>query len=235
MKPVAIFRFSATEGQGRFGEFLAGRGIPSELVALDAGARVPQTPGGYSGICMLGGPMSVNDPLPWVEPLLALVRAAVNRGTPVIGHCLGGQLLARALGGAVVAAPEPEIGWFPVRAADAFAASRWFGGRRFFTTFQWHYETFSLPAGAVPLLEGELCRNQAFCYRSIHLGLQGHIEMTRTLVETWCRDGAREIARSRRIGVQPVAAILDRVEARLAELSGVADDVYGRWVEGLQG
>jgi len=65
--------------------------------------------------------------------------------------------------------------------------------------------------------------------------LQGHIEMTRTLVETWCRDGAREIARRRRIGVQPVAAILDRVEARLVELSGVADDVYGRWVEGLQG
>lgn len=234
MKPVAIFRFSATEGQGRFGEFLADRSIPSELVALDAGAVVPDDPQRYSGVCMLGGPMSANDRSPWVDRLLAFVRAGVARGIPVIGHCLGGQLLARALGGAVDRAPEPEIGWFPVRATPAPEAARWFGGRSAFTTFQWHYETFSLPAGAVALLEGELCRNQAFCYGSIHLGLQCHIEMTRSLVDAWCRDGAGEIASVARPGVQPAPVILDGVEARLAELSRVADDVYGRWIEGLQ-
>ena len=89
---------------------------------------MPSTPSGYSGIGMMGGPMSVNDDLPWINPLCALVRDAISDGTPVIGHCLGGQLMAKALGARVARMPAPEIGWLHVDVCDRGARREWFGG-----------------------------------------------------------------------------------------------------------
>jgi GMP synthase-like glutamine amidotransferase len=234
MKPVAILRFSATEGPGHFGEYLAARAIPFELLALDRGEAVPASPDGFSGIGMMGGPMSVNDPLPWVEPVCALLRTAVRDRVPVIGHCLGGQLLSRALGGSVTRAEVAEVGWWPVRAAGAEAAA-WFGGRSDFDVFQWHNETFTVPPGALPLLTGDWCRSQAYVVDGRHLGLQCHIEMTRALVEQWCRDGACELASPRGPAIQSRDEILRDLDARLVTLNGVADDVYARWTAGLVG
>ena len=99
MKPVAIFRHSPTEGPGYFATFLEGHGIAWELIPVDAGAPVPTSPEAYAGLCFMGGPMSVNDPLPWIDHTCALIRSAVAAGIPVLGHCLGGQLMAKALGG----------------------------------------------------------------------------------------------------------------------------------------
>src|SRR3954465_7761143 len=99
MRPVAIFRFSMSEGPAYFAEWLDASGIPHELITIDQGARVPADPRAYSGIGMMGGPMSANDALPWVEPLSQLLRDAVEARVPIVGHCLGGQLLSRALGG----------------------------------------------------------------------------------------------------------------------------------------
>ena len=96
-RPVAIFRFSRTEGPAYFAEWLEARGIEWQLVALDEGTPVPVDPRAFAGIAMMGGPMSVNDALPWKAPLSSLLRAAVDSEVPVIGHCLGGQLLAQAL------------------------------------------------------------------------------------------------------------------------------------------
>jgi GMP synthase-like glutamine amidotransferase len=99
-----------------------------ELIAIDEGMPVPSSPSGYSGIGMMGGPMSVNDKLPWINPLCALVRDAISDGTPVIGHCLGGQMMSKALGARVVRMPEPEIGWLHVDVCDRGARREWFGG-----------------------------------------------------------------------------------------------------------
>ena len=101
MKPVAIFRHSPGEGPGYFATFLEGRSLPSQLLTLDEGEAVPAAPDAFSGLCFMGGPMSVNDPLPWIPPVLALIRQAVAQNVPVIGHCLGGQLMSKALGGQV--------------------------------------------------------------------------------------------------------------------------------------
>ncbi len=98
MRPVAIFRFSPTEGPGHFGEWLERHRVPHRIVALDHGEPVPDDVRAFAGIGMMGGPMSANDPLPWNAPLLALLREAVADDVPVIGHCLGGQLFAKALG-----------------------------------------------------------------------------------------------------------------------------------------
>ena len=111
MRPVAIFRFSPTEGPGYFAEWLDARKIPHRLIALDQGERVPALPLAFSGIAMMGGPMSVNDHLPWTAPLLDFLRSAMNADVPVLGHCLGAQLLAKALGAGVTRTSTPEIGW----------------------------------------------------------------------------------------------------------------------------
>src|SRR4051812_2337372 len=111
MKPVAIFRTSRSEGPGYFATYLERRSIPWEIVPLDEGVSVPRDPRGFSGLVFMGGPMSVNDDLPWIAPALELVREAVRKDVPALGHCLGGQLMSKALGGAVRRNPVKEIGW----------------------------------------------------------------------------------------------------------------------------
>ncbi|MDE2585824.1 MAG: type 1 glutamine amidotransferase, partial [Betaproteobacteria bacterium] len=111
MRPVAIFRHSPTEGPGYFATFLDTHRVPWELIPIDAGAPVPAAVDGYAGLCFMGGPMSVNDPLPWIAPIGALIRDAIAKDIPVLGHCLGGQLIVQALGGTVTRNPVKEIGW----------------------------------------------------------------------------------------------------------------------------
>ena len=94
----------------------------------------------------------------------------------MIGHCLGGQLMARALGVRVVDSPAPEVGWQPLSVADSDAARDWFGPVRQTTVFQWHYEAFELPPGAQRLASSDACPNQAFAMGP-HLGMQFHIEV----------------------------------------------------------
>jgi GMP synthase-like glutamine amidotransferase len=101
MKPIAIFRHIAHEGPGYLGGFLDSRNIPWQLVCIDAGDPVPLSAAAYSGLVFMGGPMSVNDDLPWIAQELDLIRDAVAHDIPVLGHCLGGQLMSKALGGAV--------------------------------------------------------------------------------------------------------------------------------------
>ncbi|MCX8018557.1 MAG: type 1 glutamine amidotransferase, partial [Rhodocyclaceae bacterium] len=170
MKPIAIFRHSPGEGPGYFATFLDRHGLPWQLVCLDAGAAVPPRCEDFSGLCFMGGPMSVNDDLAWIPPVLALIRAAVAADIPVIGHCLGGQLMSKALGGVVTKNPVKEIGWGRVETVDP-AAADWLGPICEFEAFHWHGETFSLPAGATRILKSAHCENQAFVMGP-HLGLQ---------------------------------------------------------------
>lgn len=230
MKPVAIFRFSPTEGPGHFAEWLGRQGIRWHLISLDRNDKVPEDPRAFSGVAMMGGPMSANDPLPWSEPLIAMLRAAVHADVPVIGHCLGGQILAKALGAHVRRTATPEIGWGEVTVSDAGAAL--FGHRQRFLTFQWHHDVFGLPDGATRVLTNRFNPEQAYVLGK-HVGFQCHIEMTREMVETWCRSGADELPLQSSGAMQSRADILDDLDVRLEALSLVADDVYAHWARGL--
>ncbi len=233
MKPVAIFRHFRTEGPGYFATYLDARSVPWELIPLDAGASVPPDTGAHSGFVFMGGPMSVNDDLPWIAPALRLIRDAVAQDLPVLGHCLGGQLIAKALGAEVTRAPYKEIGWGEVRLADEPLAREWFAGLPpRFESFHWHGETFAIPPGATRLMSSRWCENQAFALGNT-LGLQCHIEMTEELVGSWCASGAREIAASSSPGVQPAEAIRADLETKVAALHRVADAAYDRWTAAL--
>jgi GMP synthase-like glutamine amidotransferase len=233
MKPVAIFRHAPTEGPGHFATFLTQRGIPMELLKIDHGASVPRQPDAYSGLAFMGGPMSVNDDLPWIPQTLGLIRQAVAQGIPVLGHCLGGQLMAKALAGTVSANPVKEIGWGDVSVLDDPEAHAWFGDApRNFSAFHWHGETFSIPTGATRVLESAYCPNQAFVLGK-HLGMQCHVEMTADMVRSWCGVGADEIAGNPGPSVQSAALMLEGLEQRIADLNAVAAQLYSRWAAGL--
>ncbi len=235
MKPVAIFRHAASEGPGYFATYLDRRSVPWRVVKVDEGETIPGNPREFSGLAFMGGPMSVNDDLPWIAPALELIRAAVDAGVPLLGHCLGGQLIARALGGSVTRNPVKEIGWGRVDVLENDAAADWFGrGTRSFTSFHWHGETFSIPPGATRILSSAHCANQAFALGP-HLAMQCHVEMTPELIRAWCRDWEKEVeSLARRMpSVQTPAQMTESVEEKTRTLNAIADRVYERWVKAL--
>ena len=234
MKPVAIFRHSITEGPGYFATFLERQSIPWQLIKLDEGEPAPDDARAFAGLCFMGGPMSVNDDLPWIAPVLALIRAAVRDDVPVIGHCLGGQLMAKALGGVVTRNPVKEIGWGRVDVLPLEDSHQWLGERTSFDSFHWHGETFSIPPGAVQLAASEYCPHQMFAMGK-HLGMQCHVEMTPALIVDWCRDWDREVRTlaQHTPSVQTPDDMLRDVDRKTARLHEVADQLYDVWLRGL--
>jgi GMP synthase-like glutamine amidotransferase len=232
VKPVAIFRHFPTEGPGYFATFLDAHRIPWRLVRVDAGEEVPSSPGDFSGLAFMGGPMSVNDDLPWIRDVLSLINRAAQADIPLVGHCLGGQLMSRALGGTVTRNAVKEIGWGAVAVADSPAAHEWFGATREFSGFHWHGETFSIPPNAVRIAQSPYCANQAFVLGR-HLGMQCHVEMTSELIRSWCADWEKERVPRAGASVQTPAQMFERLEERVSSLNRIADTLYGRWIKGL--
>lgn len=231
MKQVLIFRHVAHEGPGYLATFLARRDIRYREICIDAGEAVPSSLDGAAGLVLMGGPMSVNDPLPWIPPLVALVQRAIAAELPVLGHCLGGQLLAKALGAPVTPNPVKEIGWFPVRVVESPLARAWLGGLpRELTAYHWHGETFAIPSGATRILESEFCPHQAFVLGP-HLGLQCHVEMTPSMVADWASKSGGKLRPS--ASVQSADDMRRDLERRTAELHRFADVLYQRWIQGL--
>jgi GMP synthase-like glutamine amidotransferase len=234
MKPVAIFRTAPSEGPGYFATYLERRSIPWKMIALDEGAAVPRDPRPFAGLVFMGGPMSVNDELPWIAPALELVREAVRKDVPVLGQCLRGQLMSRAFGGTVRRNPVKEIGWGEVRVADNAVAREWLGDLQAFMSFHWHGETFSIPPGATRLLESAHCANQAFAL-GVHLGMQCHVEMTEELIRAWVLGGEKEIKESEKSpGVQKPQEIEKDLARNLEALHEIANRLYDRWTKNLR-
>lgn len=173
--------------------------------------------------------MSVNDDHPWIRQELALIQDAYRQGMPVMGHCLGGQLISKALGGEVTASPLREIGWHPVRSSKGTAASDWLEG---FVDgvelFHWHGETFSVPDGAELILENDWCAHQAFAIDNI-LALQCHVEMTAPMVREWAGLYQDELD-DPSPAVQSVMEINHDLEKRITAMQAVAAPLYRRWL-----
>ena len=233
-KPVLIVRHSPNEGPGHVAVFLEQHGIPFQSCNVDACAPVPHDPAAYAGLVFMCGPMSVNDDLPWIEHSLAIIRAAVERDIPVLGHCLGGQLIAKALGGVITRNPVKEIGWGRVTVLDNPTARHWFGDTQHFHAFHLHGETFSIPDGATHILESPWCAYQAYALGP-HLGMQCHVEMNAAMIADWCAVGQDELsAAAASPAVQTAAAMISEAPTRLPAMTAAAEQLYSRWIEGLK-
>ncbi len=233
MKPVIIFRFLAHEGPGYLGDFLTAQNIIWQLHEIDEGKPAPTSILAYSGMVLMGGPMSVNDDVPWIAPILALIHEAKDNDIPLLGHCLGGQLMSKALGATVSKNVVKEIGWGEVQVTQNESAKNWFGGIESFNAFHWHGETFSLPQGAIHLLASPHCQNQAWSIGK-HLAFQTHIEMTAEMVIKWCEEGEQEIAESANSdAVQQADDMQQELPLHVYFLQKVAKQVYAQWIKGL--
>eukprot|EP00744_Colponema_vietnamica_P002638 GILI01004108.1.p1 GENE.GILI01004108.1~~GILI01004108.1.p1 ORF type:complete len:412 (+),score=68.68 GILI01004108.1:113-1237(+) len=207
------------------------------------------------GVVSLGGPMSAADDenYPHIRKVMSLMKSAVEEDVPVLGICLGAQILSRALGGTVTVAAIGEMGFVdqtvePVAsfatAAEAAVSSKngfydWFSGRKHLPTYHWHGDTFSIPASAVRVATGPYCAAQAFQVPHKYvLGVQWHPDIDITKARTWCRsDGIdqKDPAEPLTPGVMTCgefAAALTQGD-KLIETQALADDIFGKWFEGV--
>jgi len=225
MKPLKIFRHVDCEGPGYLGSVLERENIPFTIVCIDLGQDFSIIPDDCSGLIFMGGPMSVNDDLAWISREIELIQAAVARGLPVLGHCLGGQLLAKALGADISPNRVREIGWHTVEKTGYHEFTR--NLPESFSAFHWHGESFAVPQGGRQLLRNEHCENQAFSFRNC-LGLQCHVEMTEVMVREWITRYAEELHGPS--SVQNAASIKKNLSDRCTQLQCVADKLYMNWL-----
>jgi GMP synthase-like glutamine amidotransferase len=224
---VLIFRHVPFEGAGYLETALRDRGIPFDYADLYNSAAPTREPGGDQALVFLGGPMSVNDSLPYLRREEQYIRDAISRGVPVLGVCLGAQLIAKALGAKVQPNRASEIGWFELQFTAAASGDPLFDGLHAAKVFHWHSETFDLPPGAELLASSELCTNQAFRIGDRVYGMQFHLEVTPAMIADWC-------LQDENCGdVRELTSIPDPYydSARLAEL---AMRVFGSWCDGMR-
>lgn len=220
--PIAVVRHVPFEGAGRIGPALDRAGLPYKYFDLFAG-DTPPDPAASLALIVMGGPQSVNDDREYLREERRLIEATLRAGQPILGICLGAQLIAKALGARVYRNPVKEIGWFPLHFTEAAAGDPLLAGLpNPLTVLQWHGETFDLPAGATHLASSERCRNQSFRFGSQVYGFQFHLETTPDMIADWCQQDAncgdvRELSEP----LDPYA--FDREQAEAAML------VFGRW------
>ena len=225
---VVAFRHVPFEGLGLIQPALEEHGISIEFADLYQPSHPVPDVAAAAGLIFMGGPMSANDDLPYLRQEIEIIRDAAGRGQPVLGVCLGSQMIAKALGARVYRNPVKEIGWFPVHPTEA--------GRRdpllsalnpAETVLQWHGETFDLPAGAEWLAYSELCLNQAFRTGAHIYGLQFHLEVTPAMIADWCAQDAN---------CGDVRELETPIDPNLhaSRLAGLAGTVFGRWANLLK-
>jgi len=186
-KPWVVLQHAPHEGPGLLAGLITGAGHDMEVVCLDDGGVLP-APSDAGAVVVMGGAMGVHDTdrFPWLAAERAWIAEVVEVGAPVLGICLGAQLLAAALGAEVTTGPAPEIGVGEVELTAEGRRDAVLGGEGgHLPALHWHGDTFSIPDGAVHLATSDRYRNQAFRYGRAVYGLQFHLEVDDALAEAW--------------------------------------------------
>lgn len=228
MRPMLVLQHHPIETPGVFGEMLAERGFDMHTVRTDLGQPVPSDPGAFAGVIAMGGPMGVyeEEKYPWLREEDRLLRAAISRDQPMLGICLGSQLIAKAAGARVAPGLEKEIGWYPLTLAQNGQADSLFAGfPKTFDAFEWHGDIFDLPPGAVSLASSARYPHQAFRIGQRVYGLLFHLEVTAPMVRAMADTFRVEIAS---LGdPSRVDAILADLDRRTAPLNAHARRLFG--------
>lgn len=233
MARILVFKHVAAEPLGTLDPLIRARGHRIRFVNFerhpDARPRVDK----YDGLIVLGGPMNIDqaDRYPHLATEARAVEQALELGKPVLGICLGAQIIAHALGSRVYPSEQAEIGWYPLTPTAAAARDPVLAplpaGH---PMFQWHGCTFDLPAGAELLATGQHCVNQAFRYGEAGYGFQFHMEMDRALVSRWLSiPGYRDDLASN--GEFDIPQIEAATHAHIDALQALADKVFNRFLD----
>jgi len=189
---------------------------------------------GYRGLVVLGGPMNVGqgDRHPHLDTEIRLIEQAIERGIPVLGICLGAQLIARALGAHVRENHEKEIGWYDVSVTSEGKDDDLFS--HFDETekiFQWHGDTFDIPDGAVRLASSPTCENQAFRYGDNVYGFQFHMEVDEPLIERWLNVPIHVAEIESLAGKVCPNAIREQTPRHIDRLKNLSDRTFGGFIQ----
>jgi GMP synthase-like glutamine amidotransferase len=217
---VLVLAHSDSDRPAAVGRALDSRGIAQRVIRADRGDLVPATPEGARALLVMGGPAAADEDerFPHLPAERALIRAAVDAGLPVLGVCLGSQLLAVAMGGAVRRGAAKEIGWYEV---ERTAADPWLDALpERFTPFHWHEDAIVLPPGGVLLARSATTPVQAFRVGARAYGLQFHLELGAAEIAEWCASEAR-------LGLAKDAR-------RTAEQERLASALFRGWPDGLR-
>jgi GMP synthase-like glutamine amidotransferase len=225
---VLVVQHVAPETSGRIGEALARRGVGVRTIRIDRGDAVPKDLEGAAGLVVMGGPMGVYEAArhPHLTAEIALIERALAADGPVLGVCLGSQLLATALGAKVAATGRMEIGWHDVVLEAAARTDALFAAAPArFSAFHWHGDAFELPSGGQALAASEQTPLQAFRHGARRYGILFHMETTQAIADGMIADFGHELAGA---GVDS-AALAAETRARLPSLGAIADAVFDRW------
>lgn len=228
MKEVLVLQHEACEDLGRIKVALKARGLVPRYVRLFAGESIPSALESAEALIVMGGPMSVyeQEQYPFLTAELELIHRTISSGRPILGVCLGSQLLSAALGGAVSKGERKEIGWYPVRLSNqASSDPLLLGVPEEFVGFHWHGDVFTLPPGAESLASSAVTEHQAFRYGWNAYGLLFHLEVTRESIHAMTQKFVDEL--------QQAGGTAAQIEAdtgkHLSTLDGIADKVFERW------
>lgn len=227
--PISILQHTADEGPGLLGQVLEERGLEMQVIRAFLGETVPNGIEGSSALVILGGPMGVYETLtyPWLEEELALVRSALRARVPVLGICLGSQLLATSLGAEVAPSGGLELGFAPVTLSKHAKRDPLFAELpSTFEPLHWHGDAFTLPEGATPLARSGRTEHQAFRHGSAW-GVLFHLECTREQIAAMCRAFPEDVTRA---GLSEERLITESV-TRLSQLEGPARAFFHAFVD----
>lgn len=231
MLPVLILQHQLPENAAYLTTWLDKHRVDYHVCNAGADEEFPSSIEPYSALAVMGGGMSANDALITNRQAEILILQAMRLDRPVIGHCLGGQLMSRALGAAVSASPQPEIGWQPIEYENLNVAREWFGDTPTNTVAQWHYESFDLPAGALRVATSAACPNQAWVLGP-HLAMQFHIEINEEKITRWVAEDDPKWHESRQNykTVQDKITMLSGLPYYLYKHQATADCIYSKWL-----
>jgi len=228
---LIVLRHVPYESPGLIEDMLEGRGFPFRIIdTFDEG--VPLSAAGFSGLVSMGGPMSVNDGTAEIAKEKELLLEAMDRDIPVLGVCLGAQIIASALGARVYAGGRPEVGWGTVTLTeDGLSDPLMAGVDRLLPVLHWHGETFDLPENAANLASSERFEIQAFRAGRKTYGLQFHLEVDEEMVREWLERDQEEESSI----VSDPDALLDGIRANLYRVRFGGALVIGKFLDLVAG
>ncbi|MBI5970021.1 MAG: gamma-glutamyl-gamma-aminobutyrate hydrolase family protein [Deltaproteobacteria bacterium] len=219
MQKSLVIQHVRSEGLGIIAPLLAAAGLAPDVIRVYKGEKPPRSIEPYSALIVLGGPMGVyeEDVYPFIRDELRLIESALKNSTPMLGVCLGSQLLAKAAGAAVYKGKKKEIGWYDAALTkEGLSDGLLLGFPKRMRVFQWHGDTFDVPKDAVNLASTGLFPNQLIKVGRAAYGVQFHLEVTEAMIKDWLEVNSGEL-KSLKGEISP-ARILKETPENIAEL-----------------